>query len=76
MMMVKRSNKKLSRLDIEFCAECNEQLDEFDFSPKSTDLKHIKENHNHCKRTGKFKGEFCSKIFISNPDESIWVEED
>lgn len=49
-----------------FCTECGSELDDFALSRKSKNKKSIIDNHHNCVRTGKFSGEFCSKIFISD----------
>lgn len=49
-----------------FCTECDSDLNEFALSSKSKNKKKIKKNHENCVKTGKFSGEFCSKIFISS----------
>ncbi len=74
--MKRKKQKSLEKLDIKFCTECNEILNEFDISEAANDLNAVKENHDNCKRTGKFKGELCARIFISNPDDSTWQSED
>jgi len=64
-MRVKKTNREQEPLSIEFCTECNEALDDFALTQNSSNKKAIHENFSNCKKTGKFKGEFCSKIFIS-----------
>jgi hypothetical protein len=61
-----------------FCTECNEELDEFCFSKKSKNKKAVKKRHLKCVKTGKFNGEFCSKIFISDDSllEGIWSKDE
>jgi hypothetical protein len=61
-----------------FCTECNEELDNFCFSKKSKNKRAVKKRHQKCVKTGKFNGEFCSKIFISDDSllEEIWDKED
>ena len=49
-----------------FCTECDNDLNEFALSPKSRNRKKVRKNHENCVKTGKFSGEFCSKIFISS----------
>jgi hypothetical protein len=64
------SNNKNNKLaeDIKFCTECDDQLDDFCFSDISKNLEEIKKNTANCKKTGKFKGDFCSKRFIADDD--------
>jgi len=65
-MKTKKTNKEESPdLSIEFCTECNQALDNFAFTAKSKNMKKVQDNFSNCKKTGKFKGELCSKIFIS-----------
>lgn len=61
-----------------FCTECDKELDAFWRSNKSKNPDAVKSNHKNCRKTGKFKGEFCSKLFIINKDtlEGIWMEDD
>jgi hypothetical protein len=49
-----------------FCTECDNDLNDFAFSTKAKNKKRIKKNHENCVKTGKFSGEFCSKMFISS----------
>jgi len=66
---------KRFRLNVEFCTECGEQLDEFDMSPVSKDIRAVRANHENCKKSGKYRGEFCSKLFISIDGEVPLEEE-
>ena len=52
-----------------FCTECGDELEDFAFSESSKDKLEIMKKHYHCVKTGKFSGEFCSKLFIS--DDSL-----
>ena len=72
----KRRKHPDEKFDVRFCTECGEQLDEFDFDPMSTDLDAVKHNHQNCKHNGKFKGEMCSKLFISSEEVTIINDED
>lgn len=60
-----------------FCTECEEELDNFCFSTKSKNKKAIKKRHHKCVKSGKFSGEFCSKIFISGDSllDEIWEKD-
>lgn len=64
------------KLDINFCTECENDLDNFFLSSKSKDIAAIKANHENCKHIGKFKGEMCSKIFITKIEEEMNLMED
>jgi hypothetical protein len=70
-MKKKYQEQPLEKLDIQFCTECNEELNEFDLSVNPRNLDALKAHHEHCKATGKFKGEMCAKLFIAaiQPDE-------
>lgn len=75
-MKPKKTNKDEHQdLSLEFCTECNQALDNFAFTPKSKSKKKVQDNFSNCKKTGKFKGDLCSKVFISedqiflNPSE-------
>jgi len=52
-----------------FCTECGDELEDFAFDKSSKDKNEIRKKHSNCVKTGKFSGEFCSKLFIS--DDSI-----
>lgn len=49
-----------------FCTECGNELEDFAFSGKSKNRDSVLENHHNCVRTGKFSGDICSKVFISD----------
>ncbi|MCE1188771.1 MAG: hypothetical protein LWX56_06465 [Ignavibacteria bacterium] len=67
---------KVDRLDIKFCTECGDELDEFTFSKKSKNTKRVQKRHQKCRDTGKFNGEMCSKMFIVKENEDTFMEED
>lgn len=72
-----KSRKKINpKNDGFFCTECGEELDEFCFSDKSKDKGKVYKNHEKCLKTGKFSGEFCSKMFISSESllDEIWED--
>ncbi len=54
-----------------FCTECGDVLDDFAVSDNAKDLKKVKENFDNCKKTGKFKGQNCSKLYISSNTEEF-----
>ncbi len=60
-----------------FCTECDALLENFCFSSGADDADAIKKNLAQCRKSGKFAGEFCAKLFISNGDqlESLWEKE-
>jgi len=55
-----------------FCTECGDELEDFAFNKSSKNKKEIRKRHYNCVKTGKFSGEFCAKLFIS--DDSILGE--
>ena len=78
--MKKTKTKKQDPLneDVQFCTECGSELDEFCFTDKATDKDFLKKNHENCIKTGKFKGDVCSRIYISSNsdvDEIVLNEE-
>ena len=60
-----------------FCTECNTTLENYCFSNEMEDVESIKKTLAQCKKRGKFTGEFCAKLFISDPDtlDSIWEKD-
>jgi hypothetical protein len=52
-----------------FCTECGDELEDFAFSKNSKNKDQVRKKHYNCVKTGKFSGEFCSKLFIS--DDSL-----
>jgi hypothetical protein len=52
--------------EVRFCTECGAVLDEFWSSETVKDLPAIRANMERCKHTGKFDGDFCSKLFIAS----------
>ena len=69
--------KELSKQREIFCTECGTMLENFCFSTSADDADAIKKNLAQCKKSGKFVGEFCAKLFISNdaPLDSLWEKE-
>lgn len=65
---IRKKDESISE-EIKFCIECNEDLDFFDVNPMLKSKKDVLENHENCKKTGKFKGDKCSKLFISEEEE-------
>jgi hypothetical protein len=54
-----------------FCTECGASLENFCFSKDAESIKDIKANLARCKHSGKFDGEFCSKLFIASDFEPL-----
>lgn len=53
-----------------FCTECNGDLQDFCFSESADDLEALKKTQARCKKSGRFVGELCSKLFIADPHYS------
>lgn len=73
-MTRKKSKKKFEielieeeKSDIKFCTECGDVLEDFSVSDQAKNPNAVIENFHNCKKTGKFKGEICSKIYIISP---------
>ena len=68
--------EELLKQKIVFCTECGEQLENFCFSSGIKDINAVRQNLLQCKKSGKFVGEFCSKLFIADPEmrEALWDE--
>ncbi len=67
--------KKLNQA--KYCTECGDTLDDFAITENAKDVEKVKENFENCKKTGKFKGEECSKLFIAaNPEDLFYEDED
>lgn len=61
-----------------FCTQCDKELDVFWMDRRAENPELVRKNHDRCIRTGKFKGDFCSKLFIigAYDIESAWFRED
>jgi hypothetical protein len=63
------SNKNTAiKNSVTFCAECGEDLSMFGIEGE-VDRKAVEERHHRCKEKGKFKGDVCSMMFISDEKE-------
>ena len=78
-----KEREKILKQKVIFCTECGKELENYCFSSGSKDINAIKKNLAQCKKTGKFVGEFCSKLFIAGDedleelfDDDIEEEED
>ena len=58
--------EKLLKQKIIFCTECGIELVNFCFSARANNPDAIRKSLARCKKTGKFAGEFCSKLFIAD----------
>jgi hypothetical protein len=71
------TSKSLNKnFEPQFCTECDEQLEHFFLDPIAVDRNAVKDHFKHCKASGKFKGEICSKLFISSDDFEEQSNED
>lgn len=61
----------IRNLKVEFCTECDEDLDQFDLNSSTMQREDIKKNFENCQKTGKFKGDMCSKLFISDEEDDF-----
>ena len=51
--------------EIIFCTECGSSLSDFYLSSEVKDIEKLEAHYKNCRKTGKFKGEMCSKMFIA-----------
>jgi len=70
----KKNKKQLEKIEIHFCTECGEQLDDFAFDDRAGNIQSVITSHNLCKKTGKFKGECCSKVFIASENLELFED--
>ena len=61
-----KNRKDMLNQKVIFCTECGVELQNFCFNGKISNIEAIKKNLAQCKKTGKFKGDFCSKLFIAD----------
>ena len=52
--------------NVRFCTECGEDLTMFGI--EKVDRKKVEERHKNCKEKGKFNGDVCSMMFISEEE--------
>ncbi len=74
----KITREKLLKQKVIFCTECGAELENYCFNKSSGDIEAIKMNLAQCKKTGKFTGEFCSKLFIADDKdlEKLFLKEE
>ena len=60
----KKNSEKEKKTPL-FCTECDRELNIFWLTDMASDKNAVKNNHEDCKKTGKFKGQYCSRMFIS-----------
>ena len=70
MAINKEIRDKILKQPVIFCTECGIELQNFCINGDTHDEEAIKKNLAQCKKTGKFKGDFCSKLFIAG-DENM-----
>jgi hypothetical protein len=64
-----KTEKVIPKNNGTFCTECGDELEDFAFSKNSKNQEQVRKKHYKCVKSGKFSGEFCSKLFIS--DDSL-----
>jgi hypothetical protein len=52
-----------------YCTECDKELENFCFTSGANNPEALKKNLEQCKKSGKFHGEFCSKLFMAESNE-------
>jgi hypothetical protein len=67
--LIHKKDESISE-EVKFCVECDDDLNNFDIDPMLKTKEEVLKNHENCKKTGKFKGDKCSKLFITE-DENI-----
>ena len=77
--MQKNLNNKLKITDqkVIFCTECGTELQNFCFGDNANNPEAIRKTLSQCKKIGRFDGDFCSKLFISENDnmEDLWTND-
>ena len=76
--MDKINREKLLKQKVIFCTQCGAELENYCFNKSSNDIEAIKMNLAQCKKTGRFAGEFCSKLFIADDKnlEKLFLNEE
>jgi hypothetical protein len=65
--LIRKKDDSISE-EVKFCIECDQDLNDFDVDPMLKTKKEVLDNHENCKKTGKFKGDKCSKLFITEEE--------
>lgn len=60
-------NEETKKEKVMYCTECGETLENYCFTEDVSDIEAIKTHHENCKSTQKFKGDYCSRVFIAEP---------
>ncbi len=60
-----------------FCTECSMTLENYCFSEGVNNAEAIRKTLAQCKKSGKFAGQFCAKLFISDSEtlDSLWEKD-
>jgi hypothetical protein len=61
---IQKKNKSKESTEL-YCTQCGEKLDDYCFSDEVKNIKEIKKHHEECKKTKRFKGSHCSRLFIA-----------
>ena len=78
MKKVQLKGKDLLQEKVIFCSECGAQLENYCFSRGVKDIEAVKKTLAQCRKSGRIHGEFCSKLFIADPEnyDALWEEVD
>jgi len=70
--------EKLLSQKVIFCTECGVELTNFCFTERSKKPDAVRKSLEECKRVGRFNGEFCSKLFISDDSmmDELWSDDE
>lgn len=74
-MKVMKKKKNISEKDthlsqIHFCAKCDD-IEDLALSDESADVQTAKERFKNCCCTGKFDGDICGRVFITDSESSV-----
>jgi len=83
-MRTRKNNLKKNEFvsSVKFCTECGAVLEDYSLKKTSKDEISALERFHNCRKSGKFKGEFCSRLFIAEnnidefPEQELSAEED
>jgi hypothetical protein len=59
-----------------FCTECGIELENFCFSRNAEDMDAIRKTLAQCRKSGKFAGGFCAKLFVADPRSIEWLDDE
>ncbi len=66
-MAKKTHNPELNPDETHYCTQCGSELENYFLDESAADLSATTEHHHTCRKTGKFKGDMCARVFISEP---------